>query len=81
MSKNRFYYLMAASNSEGKQHRAMFSILHTFIQNNANTHAVLDFEGSEIPGVAQFYKGFGASNEPYFVTERHRIPLLGKFMK
>lgn len=80
-SAQRSYYLMGASNEQGKECSAMFLIVDAYICMHANTNTILDFEGSEIAGVARFYQGFGAQYEPYYITERHAIPFLGMCMK
>ncbi len=76
----QYYYLMAGSNKIGKENRAMFSLINTFIETHAGKDSYLDFEGSEIESVARFYKGFGAVNSPYFYYENHRLPFLKSFM-
>jgi hypothetical protein len=42
---------------------------------------IFDFEGSSIPGVAKFYEGFGATNEPYSVIKKDNLPLWAKLAK
>lgn len=61
----RAVYLIAASNAEGKTSKANFLIVDTFIQNHANSNIILDFEGSNIQGIARFYSGFGAKKTTY----------------
>jgi len=52
------------------------------IQKYAGQGYTLDFEGSEIPGVATFFRKFGAKNSPYPSYERQGFgplnPLLAK---
>lgn len=77
----RLYYLFPASSNEGKQHSAMFLLIDTVIKNYAGKNMILDFEGSEIEGVARFYEGFGAEEEPYYYFEKHSLPIIGKLLK
>ncbi|MBN2765156.1 MAG: hypothetical protein JXR27_02210 [Paludibacteraceae bacterium] len=72
----RIIYLVPVSNDEGKKTSAMFLLLDTIIKANASSDCLLDFEGSEIEGVARFYKGFGAVNRPYYVIKKFRPAFL-----
>jgi len=63
--KNRFYYLLPVSSPEGKKLSAMRFLLDRFIAEFAGKNYLLDFEGSIIPSVAQFYRNFGAIAETY----------------
>ena len=66
--KNRVYDLAPVSTQIGKQKYAMFFLIDRYIKAQSENDLILDFEGSVIPGVAQFYKGFGAELKlyPYF---------------
>ncbi len=64
-SFNRYIYLAATSSNKGKELRAMFYLLNSFIENNCNYNKILDFEGSDVEGVKRFYKGFGAEEQNY----------------
>ena len=57
---NRIYYLVSFSSEEGKKTSAMFWLIDKMIQKYAQKDMVLDFEGSTIPGIAKFMKGWGA---------------------
>lgn len=63
--KNRLITIISASNDFGKKYAAIHFLLNRIIENNANSDIVLDFEGSMIPGVARFYKSFGAKEIVY----------------
>ncbi len=73
-SHNKAIYHLAASTDEGKESRAMFSIIDSYIYDNAEKNLTLDFEGSMIEGIARFYKGFGAQPVKYLNIRRSRIP-------
>jgi len=62
---NHIIYLNAISSADGKEKQAMTYLIDALIRDNAGTKQVFDFEGSMIPGVARFYKGFGAEEIPY----------------
>jgi lipid II:glycine glycyltransferase (peptidoglycan interpeptide bridge formation enzyme) len=75
-SERRIIYLVPVSNDEGKKSSAMFLLLDNIIKANAASECLLDFEGSEIAGIARFYKGFGAVNRPYYVIKKFRPAFL-----
>lgn len=64
-TKTRAVYLMAVTNKEGLNNKANFLLVNQFIKNNANSDIILDFEGSNIEGIARFYAGFGANKTTY----------------
>lgn len=66
VSNNRFIYLVPVSNRQGKEYRAMFMLVDYILENICiPQNLIFDCEGSMIPGVASFYKGFGASEQNY----------------
>lgn len=67
---NRIIYLFSAVNQEGKQRQAISFIIDFVIQKFSNNQMILDFEGSMIPGIADFFTSFGTINQPYFWYKR-----------
>jgi len=80
-SNQKCIYLAASSNQTGIEKSAMFLLIDTFIQNNAGEKLILDFEGSNIRGVARFYAGFGATTETYYSIHQNRLPKLLRIFK
>ncbi len=78
---NRATYMDAVSDDKGKDLRAMPFLIDNFIQQNAGGNIILDFEGSMIPGVARFYKGFGAYPETYLHLKHNGLPLPFRWLK
>lgn len=74
--KNRITFLIPASNKEGREKSAMFCIIDDIIKISSGQEMILDFEGSSVEGIARFYKGFGAKNQPYYVIKRFRPSFL-----
>lgn len=66
--EHRIYNIMNATTSEGKKFEANPYLLSEVIKEFAGTNLIFDFEGSDIPGIKQFYQKFGAQQQPY-----HRI--------
>ncbi len=81
VSGGRIFYLIPVSGEEGKMTRAMFSIVDYIIGNYAGTGLVLDFEGSNIPGIARFFTGFGAREVNYPTVTINRLPFFLRFIK
>ncbi len=71
--KNRIYYMVPVSTSEGKKQQSMSFLIDQLIQKQASSELILDFEGSYIPGIARFYEGFGAVCEHYPIINRHNF--------
>lgn len=78
---DRIINLLPASNDIGKKHRAMFFILDQLIRAYANTYLILDFEGSMIPSIARFYKGFGAKEVVYPYLHKNKLPWYLRWFK
>lgn len=76
LTEQRLTYLFPVSSTEGKQSSAMFLIINQLVKEYAEKNILLDFEGSQIEGIARFYKGFGAVNQPYYVLKKFRPSFL-----
>jgi hypothetical protein len=70
----RWIFHFAASNADARQSGAMFLLVDSFIRENAGQALTLDFEGSNDPNVARFYKGFGARESNYYQVRINRLP-------
>jgi hypothetical protein len=77
----RYTYLNSVSSHEGKQLRAMYAIVDSFIHNHASQPFILDFEGSNIEGIARFFSGFGAKPEIYQHIKYNNLPWFLKLLK
>ncbi|ALI99309.1 hypothetical protein [Rufibacter tibetensis] len=62
---HRITFLFGASSNQGRAVNAMAFLLDHLIQKEASSGKTFDFEGSEVPGVANFYAGFGAQPVSY----------------
>lgn len=80
-SNQTLIYLAASSSQSGTEKSAMFLLIDTFIGQNAGKEMTLDFEGSNIPGIARFYKGFGALPQTYYSIHQNRLPKLLQIFK
>lgn len=71
-------YILPCSTDTGKDKSAMFLIIDHYIKTNSEKNLVLDFEGSNIEGIARFFSGFGASPYVYLTVKMNRLPFLLK---
>jgi hypothetical protein len=79
--QGRIYLLQSSVTPAGRAVEANHFLLDSLIRELAGQPLILDFEGSEIPGIAHFYKNFGAQNQPYFFYRFNRLPWLIRFLK
>ncbi|MEO0897269.1 MAG: GNAT family N-acetyltransferase [Bacteroidota bacterium] len=61
---------------ERKKGVMAFLMWHCLLHAKSKGKKVFDFEGSMIPGVAQFFQGFGAKPIPYLQIKRNRLPII-----
>ncbi|WP_456463887.1 hypothetical protein [Lutibacter sp.] len=66
----RITYLLPVANKEAKNTGLTTLLVNTLIKQFSTSNFQLDFEGSMIKGVANFYKGFGAEEEAYTVCQK-----------
>jgi hypothetical protein len=77
-AESRIIYLNGCLAGEGKENRAMFVLMDKLISQSRGKSNTFDFEGSNIPGVARFYEGFGASRTVYRRIVKSPFPLVRK---
>jgi len=74
LSHNKSIFLLSVTSHEGKDNRAMFALIDHYIKKYSERNLTLDFEGSNIAGIARFYSGFGATPCNYYHLKRNRLP-------
>lgn len=80
-SHQRAYYILVGNHPDSRRWGASHLLIDRFINEQAGQPLLLDFEGSDIEGLAHFYRGFGAKEEKYTAIRYNRLPLLVKWMK
>jgi hypothetical protein len=75
-SHNKATFLFSATNEVAKELGAMPLLIDHFIKEHAQTHLTLDFEGSNDPNLARFYKSFNANEIFYPHLKIDRLPWL-----
>jgi hypothetical protein len=78
---HRLYNVASCVTEEGKKCRANYFLYDKLIEEFSQSSLVLDFEGSDIPGIADFYKSMGPVNQPYFFLKYNELPKLIKQFK
>ena len=77
----RAVFLFSANTEEGRETRAMYGIIDSFITENAGKTLILDFEGSNNQYLARFYKSFGGKNFDYPGLRINRLPQIIRWLK
>jgi hypothetical protein len=73
-ANGKVIFLFSGLSERGKETGAMFYLIDGFISANAQKNLVLDFEGSNDPQLARFYRGFGAKECVYLQARFNRLP-------
>jgi len=77
-ASTRTIYLIGCNSDAGKENRAMFVLMDKLISMSRGEDRIFDFEGSNIPGVARFYEGFGGIRTVYPRIVKYGFPFLWK---
>lgn len=72
----RRYLLFSSANELGRKKRAVYFMLNALIEEHSGKALVLDFEGSSIPEIAYFFKGFGATETKFYGFRVSKLPWL-----
>lgn len=79
--EKRIYYMMGAPSTTGRDSNAQHVLINEVIKKYAGTGLCLDFEGSDIPNVANFYKKFSPQKKQYPHIRINRLPVGLKWLK
>ncbi|MDP2424306.1 MAG: GNAT family N-acetyltransferase [Bacteroidales bacterium] len=75
-SHHRLIFIFSATSPAARASGAMHLLIDTIIQNHSSQALTFDFEGSDIPGLARFYAGFGSKEVMYPQVFINRLPWL-----
>lgn len=64
--RDRLYNLINGTTPEGRAVKANYFLLSNVWKEFESSNLLFDFEGSELPGVKEFYEKFSPQNQPYF---------------
>jgi hypothetical protein len=73
--RDKTYYLMGGADPAYRSSQASSALIWRAIQNAAMCSRQFDFEGSMLPGVEPFFRGFGGRQVPYFSVHRASRPV------
>ena len=79
--KRRLYNVLSTVTKEGRHCEANHYLFDKLITEFSGQEIILDFEGSSVAGIADFYKKFGAVNEPYFFLRYNNLAWPLKYFK
>jgi hypothetical protein len=79
--KNRLIFLLGNGSEMGKELGAMTLLMDNLIFQFANHQMELDFEGSEIEGIARFFKSFGSEKRNYYRLRKNNLPWILRLFK
>lgn len=77
----RIIYQVGASGESGREARAMYLLFGHMLEKYSGRPLAADFEGSDIPGIARFFRGFGAVPVPYHRIVINRLPWPFRLLK
>lgn len=72
--ERRLYNLMNSTTQQGRKTEANHFLFDSIFKEFSQTNLVFDFEGSDIPGIKNFYEKFGAINQPYYKLHFNHLP-------
>ena len=79
-SHHKLTFLFSGQSTEGKSHAALSFIIDSVIEQFSPGNYTLDFEGSDNPGLARYYKGFGANETTYYGIRINKLSFPQSFM-
>ncbi|MEO6134984.1 MAG: hypothetical protein ABIP35_07515 [Ginsengibacter sp.] len=79
--KKRIYYLLSASDIDGRAVDSNAFLLHEIIKEFSEQNLLFDFEGSEIPSIQSFFKKFGPIEQSYPFVRINNLPAWKKLIK
>jgi hypothetical protein len=79
--EKRLYNVINVISGNGRTLEANYFLYNKILEEFAGTGLLLDFEGSDLPGVAKFYQKFNPINQPYFFWKSNRLPAVLRWWK
>jgi hypothetical protein len=77
----RLINIFGASRSNSNHSNSMSALLARVLEKYSEQDCLFDFEGSEIPGVQQYFKSFGSIEQNYSTYHFNRLPFWLKIVR
>lgn len=79
---NRIYNMMSCLTAEGRKCEGNYFLYDRLFQElSGSPGQIFDFEGSDVPGIAEFYRRFNPSEEPYPFIRYNFLPYPFRWLK
>lgn len=78
---NRLIYLFNAASEAGRQGNARTLLIDQMIREKAGDQLVFDFESPEKSSIRDFYRSFGAREEPFWTVRWNRLSVVENFAR
>jgi hypothetical protein len=79
--EHRIYNIMSVTLKSGREKKSQFFLLDQLFREFSANDLVFDFEGSEVPGIAEFYRKFGPALCPYPFLRYNSLPFPFRLFK
>jgi len=79
--KGRATFIFSGNSAQGKETGALTALIYKYMMEAPKGVSVFDFEGSDNPGLARYYSGFGAIPANYLHLKQNRLPMMVKWLK
>lgn len=74
IDEKRIYFILSVTPKDKRTYMPNHFLIDRLIHQFSSSHLLLDFEGSDLPGVATFNQSFGTRNEPYHFLKWNNLP-------
>jgi len=81
LDRNRMYNMTSCITQQGKKLQANYFFFDELIREFSNSAFLLDLEGSDIKGIADFYNHFIPENQPYQFFKINNLPPVLRLFK
>ena len=79
--RDRYYNMMSVQFEAGRKAKSNHFLYDSILAEIAGQDAILDLEGSDLPGVAHFYQIMGGVNQPFLFCRWNHLPAWIKWIK
>lgn len=79
--KKDIIYFFSAISPEGKKKNAIIFLVDFIIKTYSERDLILDFEGSHVQGIADFYSSFGAEKKEFMSISKNNLPQVVQVIK